>query len=89
MGSQYNIEYSKKAKRSLDTLEKKTKLRILVTMQRYAEQPHTFAKRLKGTHHFRFRIGDHRIIADIQKRKLTILVIDIDHRKKIYKRFFG
>lgn len=89
MGSQYNIEYSKKAKKSLDGLEKKIKLRILMTMQRYAEQPHTYAKRLKGTQYFRFRIGDHRVIADIQKGKLIILVIDIDHRKKIYKRFFG
>jgi mRNA interferase RelE/StbE len=31
-----------------------------------------------------YRVGDYRIIADIQDHRFTILAISIDHRRQIY-----
>ena len=33
---------------------------------------------------WRYRIGDYGLLADIQDNKLTIIVIEIGHRSKIY-----
>ena len=33
---------------------------------------------------WRYRVGDYRIIADIQDGKLVILVIAVGHRREIY-----
>lgn len=33
---------------------------------------------------WRYRVGDYRILADIQEDKLVILVINVGHRRNIY-----
>ncbi len=52
-----------------------------------SENPQRFGKplrhELKGL--WRYRVGDYRIICEIQEHILTVLVIDIDHRKDIYR----
>ncbi len=42
-------------------------------------------KKLVGLDGWRIRIGDYRIIYIIEDNILRVLVIDIDHRKQIYK----
>ena len=34
---------------------------------------------------WRYRVGDYRIIADIEDDVLVILVVDVDHRSRIYR----
>jgi mRNA interferase RelE/StbE len=34
---------------------------------------------------WRYRVGDYRIICDIQDRKLIVLVVEIGHRRDIYR----
>lgn len=36
-------------------------------------------------HLWRYRVGDYRVLCDIQDNKLIVLVVDIDHRKQIYR----
>jgi mRNA interferase RelE/StbE len=35
--------------------------------------------------YWRYRVGDFRIICDIQDNRLVILVIEIGHRRQIYR----
>ena len=48
--------------------------------------PLTFVKRLKDSQNFRFRFGDYRGVYNVVERILTITVIDIAHRREIYRR---
>jgi len=41
--------------------------------------------KLVGDSGYRLRVGDYRVILDIDEGNLIILVIKIGHRKKIYK----
>ena len=41
-------------------------------------------KKLVGLPYYRIRIGDYRVIFDIQDDNLIILVLEVGHRKKIY-----
>lgn len=34
---------------------------------------------------WRYRVGDYRIICDIQGHKLVVLVVEIGHRREIYR----
>ncbi len=34
---------------------------------------------------WRYRVGDYRVICDINDRELLILALDIGHRREIYK----
>ncbi|WP_233543346.1 type II toxin-antitoxin system RelE/ParE family toxin [Collinsella sp. AM13-34] len=34
---------------------------------------------------WRYRVGNYRIVADIEDDVLVILVVDVDHRSKVYR----
>ena len=80
----YSVEFSKKAEEQHSKLPKEIRLRIINVLERIKVRPHYFVKRLIGSPHYRLRVGDYRIILDIQQDKLIILVLELGHRSKIY-----
>ncbi len=43
-------------------------------------------KKLKGTDAYRIRSGDYRIIYEIHEKIITVVVVDVGHRRDVYKR---
>ena len=56
---------------------------VIIAKNPYASLP--FVKRLKGSQNFRFRFGDYRGVYNVIDNILTITVIDVAHRKDIYR----
>ena len=56
----------------------------IIAKDPYASLP--FVKRLKNSLNFRFRFGDYRGVYNVSAKILTITVIDVAHRKDIYRR---
>lgn len=81
----YDVKISDKAERQLSKLPDAVSDRIMTVLDRVRIRPYAHAKRLQGTAYFRFRCGEYRIIADIQDKQLIIMVIELGHRKTIYK----
>lgn len=81
----YKVEFSKDAEKQFFKLEKNLQERIVSTLERCQARPYAHVKKLVGNDYHRLRVGDYRIILDIQDNKLMILVIEIGHRKNIYK----
>ena len=80
------------AKKQLDKMDKPASERIYSWLKGtldYSKNPYTLGKKLTGDLGglIRYRVGNHRIIAEIRDNELIILVIEIEHRKKIYDRF--
>jgi mRNA interferase RelE/StbE len=50
--------------------------------------PTLLGQPLKGTksHLWRYRVGDYRVICEIDKEIITVFVIRIGHRKDVYKK---
>ena len=70
----------------LKTLQITEKKRIDVALTLLADNPiPPKAKKLSGRDGYRIRVGDYRIIYEIQKNLLVVLVIDIGHRREIYR----
>ena len=81
----YKVIFSQKAEKQLDKLERKTAERVILTLERIIIRPQAYVKRLVGCHYYSLRVGDYRLILDIQEDKLIIFVIELGHRKNIYK----
>ena len=82
----YAIFISDIAKKQLKKLPKDFQERIVITLRRCKIRPHAYVKKLTGNKYFRLRAGDYRIIMDIQDNKIRIFVIELGHRKNIYKK---
>ncbi len=82
----YEIAISKKAKNQLKKLSKEKKNRIGGVLERIRIRPYSYIKKIVGTKLFRLRVGDYRVILDVVNKNLIIYVIEIGHRKKIYKK---
>jgi mRNA interferase RelE/StbE len=81
----FEIELSKLARDFLHKCEKTLSDRIIAVLERASIRPQSHAIRLVGSPYHKIRAGDYRIIVDIQHNKLVILVVEIGHRKNIYK----
>jgi mRNA interferase RelE/StbE len=82
------VDYSEIAKKKLKKLDQSESKLIAEYMREIEtlEDPRTRGKPLKGNLKglWRYRVEDYRLICEIQDDKLIILVLKIDHRKKIY-----
>lgn len=82
----YRLVYTQKAVRDIGRLDAAVKKRIGATLLRFKENPLQYAERLTDPElgGYRFRIGDYRVIFDIEGN--DIVVLRAAHRKEIYKR---
>ena len=65
-------------------LERNIQERIISSLERIRIRPEAFITTLVGDPGYKLRIGDYRVIMDIDKNNLIILVIKVGHRKNIY-----
>jgi mRNA interferase RelE/StbE len=82
----YEIIFTDTSKRQFNKLQKDVQERIIAALERIRIRPEAHVKKLVGDPGYRLRVGNYRVILDIYKDKLIILVIKIGHRRKIYKK---
>lgn len=80
----FEIAFTPTSKKQLEKLEKSVQKRIIATLERLRFNPEKYVKRLVGIDAYRLRVGDYRVIMDINKNKLIVLVLKVGHRKNIY-----
>lgn len=86
----WTIKYSETAKKQLRKLDKIAARRIVDFIdERIAptQDPRAMGKALKGAlgDLWRYRVGDYRILCDIQDEVLTVLVLQIGNRREVYR----
>ena len=81
----YNVQFTKKADKFLNKMSYDDQERIVKKLERIRIRPEHFLERLIGEKVYKLRAGNHRLIIDLIKEDLVILVIEIGHRKNIYK----
>lgn len=83
--------YEKKAIKQLSKLDKGQQKMIMGWIQKNLVQtnnPRQYGKTLKGElkSYWRYRVGNYRILADINDDKIQIIIIQIGHRKDVYRK---
>ena len=81
----YALIFDPNALASLEKLDKGIAKRIWDKIQSTKENPLHYFERLTARNDYKLRIGDYRVIADINSNLKTIEVTIIGHRKNIYK----
>jgi mRNA interferase RelE/StbE len=83
----YSIDIAPKVYKNLAKLSKDNRKRIEIKIDALAENPRPQGyKQLKGNENiFRVRVGDYRIVYEIIDDVLIVYVLDIDHRRQVYR----
>lgn len=88
----WKIEFQRPAERELERLTPDTVRRILRFLhERVAklDNPRSIGEALRGSdlgNFWKYRVGDYRIIADIDDGTVRILVVRIGNRRDVYRR---
>ena len=82
----YQVEYSARAIKALKAIPPNWRERIFCKIETLAKNPFESSnvKKLHGRDGYRLRVGDWRVIYEIDGGKIILLVIDIGPRGGIY-----
>jgi mRNA interferase RelE/StbE len=80
----YEVVFVESAKKDLLKLDKETQKRIIAALERIRIRPERYVRKLVGDPGYRLRVGDYRVIMDVEREKLIILVLKVGHRKNVY-----
>jgi mRNA interferase RelE/StbE len=87
----YDVSYTDGFTRDLKQLDPQVARRLVVFLSERvagADDPRELGQALRGSRLgglWRYRVGDWRIIADIQNDTLTVLALHAGHRRDIYE----
>ena len=86
----YTVVFSKEALKDLKKLDKHTAALIIGWVRKNlegCENPRAHGRGLTAnlSGKWRYRVGDYRLLADIQDDKVVIMMLRVGHRSEIYK----
>ena len=86
----WRIELTRTAEKQIKKLDRAAQNSILTFLRdrlKAAPDPRQWGKALQGEKRglWRYRVGDYRLICDIQDERMTILVLELGHRKDVYR----
>jgi mRNA interferase RelE/StbE len=89
-GLAWTIEITRTAEKQikkLDRIAQTSIVRFLRERVQPADNPRQWGKPLQGEKRglWRYRVGDYRLICDIQDQSVTVLVLQAGHRKDVYR----
>lgn len=78
------VQFATHAQRELRRLDGPVRRRVVRAIDRYAATGHGDVKRLRGSESYRLRVGDWRVIFNLDDVVLVILVLHVRHRREAY-----
>jgi mRNA interferase RelE/StbE len=86
----WNIDFTSTAAKQFAKLDKPIKRRIIDFLENrlaLLDNPKQLGKALQGelSEYWAYRVGDYRILTTHENNQLIILVVEIGHRKEVYK----
>ena len=88
MTPRWQVETTEQFDRDFQKLDRAIQRRAMAYLEEVEklDDPRQRGKGLTANHTgvWRYRVGDHRILAQIIDNSLTVLTLDVDHRKDVY-----
>ncbi len=87
----WKVEFSEKAQKDLDKLDRVVVQRILSFLHQRVglrNNPRELGQSLAGSKLgtlWKYRVGDYRIIANIEDDRVRVLVVSVGHRREVYR----
>ena len=82
--------YTRTAEKQIQKLSRSAQQSIVRFLREWVQpagDPRQFGKSLQGDKGglWRYRVGDYRLVCDIQDERITVLVIRVGRRKDVYR----
>ena len=86
----FHVVFSEDARKVLKKLDPSAAMLLLGWIRKNlegCEDPRRHGKALTANHpgKWRYRVGDYRVLAEIRDAEVVILVLDIGHRREVYR----
>lgn len=82
----FEVVFRQSVRKDVRRIPKKDVKRILARIERLAETPKPpGAERLSAHERYRIRQGVYRILCEIQDEQLIVVVVNIGHRRHVYR----
>ena len=86
----WRSEVDKDVQRAMRKMDRQVARRITSKLREISllDDPRSTGKALVGNMAglWRYRVGDYRIVCDIEDAALLVLVVDVAHRREVYRR---
>ncbi|MFM9133672.1 MAG: type II toxin-antitoxin system RelE family toxin [Actinomycetota bacterium] len=84
--SRYEVIVTGRARKFIERLEQRDRARIITALRLLELEPRPRqVARLSDTGEYRVRVGDYRIIYEINDRVLVVKVVRVGHRHEVYR----
>jgi mRNA interferase RelE/StbE len=80
------LKIQKNAQKSLSKISEPFQTKIIDKIYDLVNDPYYNAKKLTAREAYRIRVGNYRVIYEINNNELVILIVSVGHRKNIYSR---
>ncbi|MDQ6739600.1 MAG: type II toxin-antitoxin system RelE/ParE family toxin [Actinomycetota bacterium] len=84
----YAVRFTPGAAKQVNKLDPEAARRIrrfLEEKLQPLENPRLLGKKLVSEDFWRYRVGDYRILATIDDQQILVLVVDVAHRREVYR----
>lgn len=82
----YKIQIKKSAAKEIESLPREAISKILPKIGSLAENPRPMGcKKLSGDEKYRIRVGNYRVLYEIEDEIVTVFVVKVGHRKEVYE----
>ncbi|MBF0132016.1 MAG: type II toxin-antitoxin system RelE/ParE family toxin [Magnetococcales bacterium] len=87
----WRIRFDDAARKNLEKLDKPVARRIIEFLRKRVailDDPRSIGEALKGSSlgdFWKYRVGDYRVICDIEDSTLRILVVKVGNRREVYR----
>jgi mRNA interferase RelE/StbE len=82
----YKLLFTETFSEQFSKLDKAVRDRIAKKIRRLKKNPE-LGQHMKGLNMWKLRVGRYRIIYSVEKNKLLVILLDVGHRKHIYRRY--
>lgn len=84
----FKLQWRSSAYQDLENIDKKEIPRILKKVENLTNNPfpHGFCKLKDSTKSYRIRVGNYRVIYQVEKEIITVIIVAVRHRKDVYKK---
>jgi mRNA interferase RelE/StbE len=83
----YQVEFAKNAQKDLKKIPSQQVAKIIAAIDKLALEPlHSNSKKLVDWENtYRIRVGDYRVLYELENSVLIVFVVEVGHRKDIYR----
>jgi len=82
----YKMQIKKSAAKEIEALPHEAVSKIVAKIGLLAQNPRPAGcKKLSGSEKYRIRVGDYRVLYEIEDEIVTVFVVKVRHRKEVYE----